>query len=384
MKSRKNLTLYFSNVERVHLGKDVFLVPYYLGKELGYNVRILYPMTSTNKSLPSKYRGATLLPISYKGEPIKNRYIWRLIFLLMWIKYILPSDVFMEFHYYYLKNIIMGVLYKLLHPRGKLYLKMDASLIALKDQDDYKSSLEKIYHNCWHWLFAKVVDCITCETRASYDKILSSKASCYKFRNKLIVMPNAFDDEALLEADIKINNFKEKKNQFLTVSRIDDPGKNTEMLLKALNKVDLKDWSFLIVGPYEDVYQNRINQFYFENPDKKENVFFTGGIEDKIELWRMYNESKVFVFTSRAESCGLVFVEANMFHDYLLSTDVGAFYDVISEGKYGFAVPQDSHIKLSGELQRIIDGSVNIDKYNDEDKGIRWSDVIKIVAMQLS
>lgn len=44
-----NLTLLFENVEHVHLGKDVFLFPYYLGKRYGMNVNIVYPQTPTNK-----------------------------------------------------------------------------------------------------------------------------------------------------------------------------------------------------------------------------------------------------------------------------------------------------------------------------------------------
>ena len=46
-----NLTLIFRCFEEVHLGKDVFLVPYYLGKRLGYEVTIVYPLTGTNKKL---------------------------------------------------------------------------------------------------------------------------------------------------------------------------------------------------------------------------------------------------------------------------------------------------------------------------------------------
>ena len=379
----KVLTLYFGNVEYVHLGKDVFLVPYYLGKELGCHVRIIYPMTFTNKNLPRFYRGAELIPLSYKGNPIKNKLLKLFVFVYFYIKYVLPSDVFMLFHYYYLRNIQLGVVYKLLHPKGKLYLKMDASIIALKDEDNYKNFIIKKYNDIWHVLFALLVDCITCETKACYEKILNSSSSSYRFRRQLFVMPNAFDDEALEELNISIKSFKEKKNQFITVSRIDDPGKNTEMLLQALGRVDLKDWSFIIVGPYDSMYNNRIEDFFVQNPDKKENVLFTGSISDKSQLWKLYNESKVLVFTSRYESCGLIFVEGNMFHNYILSTDVGAFSDVVKDGKYGESVPQDSFVDLASKMQSIIDGVVDINRYSLDDWGLKWSDVIKPVADKL-
>lgn len=66
MKKRK-LVLVFNDVERVHLVKDVFLVPYYLGKRLDMEVSIVYPPTETNVDLPSSHRGVKLIRLP-KGD----------------------------------------------------------------------------------------------------------------------------------------------------------------------------------------------------------------------------------------------------------------------------------------------------------------------------
>lgn len=378
---KRTLTLIFSNVEEAHLGKDVFLVPYYLGKELGCEVSIYFPQTETNKNLPSTHRGVKLCPIPKReGE---NKFIRRAKTLFTLLKVFRQSDVLMLFHYYYMMTPYMGVIYKLLRPSGRLYVKMDASLIALKQEDDYNDLFEKTWKNCWHWMFAKKVDCITCETRASYDMIMKSKATMYKFRNDLFIMPNAFDDEMLDAVGIQPKRFEEKQNQFLTVGRIGSPEKNNEMLLRALSRVDMKDWTMKIVGPYDDDFAAKIQQFFNDNPEKKNNIFFTGNISDKKQLWEIYNTSKIFVFTSVTESYALVYVESNIFRDYILSTDVGSFRDVTEDEKYGDSVPQDDDKALAEKMQAIIDGTTDVNVYPSDYKGLMWTEVIKPVANKL-
>ena len=52
MKRKKNITLIFNSIEEEHLGKDVFLTAFYLGRVLGYAVNIVYGLTETYKTMP--------------------------------------------------------------------------------------------------------------------------------------------------------------------------------------------------------------------------------------------------------------------------------------------------------------------------------------------
>ena len=45
----KNITLIFGHFEKEHLGKDVFLVPYYLEKLYGGKTTIVNSKTETNR-----------------------------------------------------------------------------------------------------------------------------------------------------------------------------------------------------------------------------------------------------------------------------------------------------------------------------------------------
>ncbi len=377
----KYLTLYFINVGKEHLGKDVFLTPYYLGKELGYRTRIVYPMTKGNMTLPQIHRGVRLIPIHLFGRPIENPYLRLVVSIFFFIRYVVPSSCMMGFHYYSKVNVLLPVIYKLLNPWGKLYIKLDASVRFLQYEDNYKNKWSKRFWNFWDKLFALKVDCITCESSESYHAIMNSGASCYKFRNKLSIMPNAFDDEEL--QTIRRKGFSEKENIMITCGRLFTPPKNTEMLLNALKKIDIREWKFYFIGPYPYEAQSIIENFFGECQDKKGSVFFTGGIYDKKQLWEYYNQSKVFVLTSTSEGSPLVFVEATEFRNYILSTDVGGFQDITHNGKFGSSVMQNDPYDLSRKMQAIIDGKVHIDVYPNDFTGLHWSSVVKPVAEKL-
>lgn len=380
------LTLYFKNVEAVHFGKDVLLTPYYLAQKLGCNVRILYPMKDTNRNLPSEHRGVRLIPICYHNRPIKNRYM-RIIFTFLYLlRYFVPSRYGMLFHYYSLQTPLLGIFYKTLNPCGRLYIKLDADSLAIKKENDYKNSLQEFIYELIHWWFSKVVKCVSCETEIATNTIKQSQATCYKFRDNIIPMQNGFDEEQLQTLSINELTYEDKDNIILTVGRLGTYPKNTEMLLCALSQVNLKNWKFYLVGPIEGSFLPTIEAFYKSHPDAKENVVFTGHISDKRELWEFYNRAKVFVLTSRFESCALVFYEAKRFRNYILSTPVGAIYDIIDNNRYGETFEQEDVVALSSRLQAIIDGTKDLSKCYKcfEPSSLSWSTVVKPVADKLN
>ncbi len=163
----------------------------------------------------------------------------------------------------------------------------------------------------------------------------------------------------------------------ITVGRLGTFEKNTEMLLNALAKVDLKDWKFYLIGPVEESFRLRINDFFRQYPEKKVSVIVVDAIYDKKKLWDFYNRSKIFVLTSRSESYALVLNEALRFKNYIISTEVGAAEDLI-KGKYGSFVEQDNSDMLASRLQSVIAGETNLDVFADFDPvQLSWRVIIK-------
>jgi hypothetical protein len=121
MNSPKNITLIFKHFEIEHFGKDVFLVPYYLGKINNMKTTIVYPRTDTNKHFPSEIRGIKLSPLNLKGSKTSHYLYRNLNFIIYVIFNARKIDVLMRFH---LRNMtsILGIIYKKLNPMEDLAL----------------------------------------------------------------------------------------------------------------------------------------------------------------------------------------------------------------------------------------------------------------------
>ncbi len=377
----KQLTLIFNHFETEHLGKDVFLVPFYLGKQLGYNVTIVYPLTESNKDFPSQIRGIKLVPLRFRNR-ITWFPLWRTWnFYTYLIKHASRIDLFMRFHYNR-HSILMTIIYKILNPKGKVYIKMDVDANTLLEIKPFKVRNLKdgvkllLYRN-----FVHKVDKCSCETSLAYTylKSLQNSHPLYALGNKLQLMPNGFDEDLFASFHMVERTFREKEKLMITVGRLGTYQKNTEMLLDALEKVDLTDWNFYLIGPIEKSFETKIENFYRKNPDKRDNVIFTGPIFNKKQLWEYYNRAKIFVLTSRYEGSPIVFPEARRFKNYIISTDVSGFHEISEDCRYGCTVSQEDSVELAFLLNEIVLGKRDINVYEEhyDEARILWSNVVK-------
>lgn len=358
-----NITFLWGKLIPLEIGKDVLLLPCYLGKSIGCQVDIVCEWTEGVEALLSKDRfidGRLNIVNRNMGN---SRYS----ILLSHLKYLLlhaqKIDVLICFHWT-LSTILKIILYKYLNREGKIYLKLDSNLgseFILKKNSLYSYIRRLLYNKA-----IKEANVISCETSQTFEILCADSLWGKKLRMKLVLVPNGFDEEKFKSYHISEKFFPSKENLMITVSRLGTPPKNTGMILRALERVDLKSWKFCLIGPVEKEFQREIDLFYQNNPIKKENVEFVGNISDKRELWEWYNRAKVFVFTSRWESYGLVLNEAKRFRNYLLSTNVGAFNDLSENGKYGQSVNQDDDRMLADLIQDIVDGEKDVNVYRDD------------------
>lgn len=386
--TKKNITLFFEYFQTAHFGKDPFMVPYYLGKMLGYNVTILYPQLEENKNLPAEYQGVKLIPIKVYGDWNTNPAI-RYIPLYQYLrKNAKDINIFMCF-FFGLKSVLCTFIYKHYNPNGKIYIKMDVNPfnipISLSNVNSLKkSSLCTLLIKKWYDAFTKRVDAISCETTEAYNRIQNSNLPQYQFKKKLIIIPNGIDEEQIKQMNLNKPTFNEKENIMITVGRLGTKEKNNEMLLRALEQTELKDWKVYLIGSIEPEAKLIFDRYLQKHPEWKDKVMFTGPIYNKKLLYSYFNNSKVFLLTSLFESYGLVYAEAKRFSNYIVSTPVGAVYDIIENGKYGQIVPQGDDKALSVALQSIIDGKTNIDVYKDFDvENLSWENQLRTVAKLL-
>lgn len=383
LSNSKNITLFFEYFQKVHFGKDPFMVPYYLGKMLGYTVTIIYPQLEENKDLPSEYQGVKLIPIKVYGN-WNTRPVIRYMPIYQYLrKNAKQIDIFMCF-FLGRKSEWLTLIYKHYNPKGKVYIKMDINPFNIPTNPltfSKKSTLHTWLKKKWINSFIKRVDTISCEMTEAYKRICNSNLPQYQWGEKLVIVPNGIDEEAIRQMNFGKPAFKEKENIMITVGRLGTKEKNNEMLLRTLEQIKLKDWKIYLIGSIEPEAKPTFDSYLNKNPEWKNKVIFTGPIYDKKILYNYFYKSKVFLLTSRFEGFAIVYAEAKRFCNYIVSTPVGAVYDVIGNGKYGKIVPQEDDKALAVALQNIIDEKTNIDVYDDFDvESLSWENQLKTIT----
>lgn len=375
------LTLTFLYMEREHLGKDVTCVPYYLGKALGYDVEIVSLTSATNHDFPT-VTGNIRYRFLFRNGDRGNGWYKLAFFWWYLIRNARKIDILMRFHYS-VPTMVETILYKALNPRGKVYVKCDTNH-HIMDKFLHKKGLEKWFKQLLYRKGIGCIDVISCETSRAYEEMTRSQLPYFALGDKLVYVPNGFDEEMLRKMKLTLLPFEQKEHVIITVGRLGSEEKNTEMLLDALARTDLKDWKVYLIGPVDPDFRPVIERFFKNHPDKQNAVLFTGPVYDKRTLWEYYNRARIFVLTSRWESFGLVLTEACRFGCYLVSTDVGAARDLIDSQSCGEYVGQEDAVGLHHSLQRIINGQTR-SALSTEDcyKKLSWEHVLQPVIEKL-
>lgn len=363
MAKSKNLTLLLVSFPKVVFYKDGFLVPYYLGKLYGLSVSIVFNRNSQSKKLPKEYRGVRLHQLRGRGTEDGGGFSFRAEwnFFIYILKHAPKIDILMRMNFSY-QTMIIGWIYKWRNPTGCFYIKGDGLGLyraLLRDEDHFfikwkNNVIERLLsYTC------SIADKVSIELPDIYDFLKEQKV--FKLdTQKLVLMLNGFDEEAFDKSQIKEIPLSQKENIILSVGRHGSKQKNTELFLRALNHVNLKNWKVIFIGSIEsDFFEKELSDFYFSNPHLKEQVQFLGPIYDQKILWNWYNKAKVFVHTAVYESYGIVLGEAFRFNNYIVSTDVGIAKYIIERG-IGKLFSQNDYIGLSTILQSIIDEKINI------------------------
>ncbi|WP_294065758.1 glycosyltransferase [uncultured Fusobacterium sp.] len=385
---KKNLTVLFTldGLEKVHLYKDVGLTPYYLGKEYNLDVDIVYS-NSEKKELPKSFRNVSLIEIKYYKiwSVLKRIDKFRLLESFSFYKYLIKNakkiDYLMFFHIR-LDKFFLVLLYKFLNKNGKVYFKMDSDINGvLKSNIKNITFIRKVQKFLLRILLKKI-DLISIETKETYNEILRNGFCNKNLSNKIVYIPNGFDEEYLIENKVKMKSFEEKENIMITVGRIGTEEKNNEMLLEALNNLDLKEWKIYIIGSYTEDFKEKYDEFIKNNQDKKETVTLTGSIENKNLLYSYYNRAKVFLLTSKWEGFAIVYPEALRFGNYIITTDVGGARDITNNGKIGVVTEIENTIQFKNKILKVINNEINLEeKFNQSlelsKKQFLWNEIVK-------
>lgn len=373
---KPNYVCIFPHLYNFQLIKDVGMIPFTMGKLFNYHSSIV---TYANDDY--SYMDLELKDDNFKLNFIKKRFKnHKYDIILYLLRESRSIDVLQVFHFHDTLNILIYFLiYRALNWNGKIYAKLDAdyNLTTFLAED----------HGFWpsirNFILKYLVDVLSVETEENYRRLLNSKLN---YQGKLIYIPNGMDI-TIINPKFQVDN---KKDHILTVGRLGSQEKATEVLLEAFSNIkNLKNWKLILVGEFEDHFQDYINEYFQTNPHLREKVIFAGFIEDRETIYQYYAQSKIFCFTSRRESFGIALVEAAYFGNYLLSTDVGGARDVLKITDYGELFEIDNIGMLTNRLEDLINKwdeyeSNPDDKMNLMEENFSWSHLCEKLYKKLN
>ena len=382
MKQKPTFVTVFTETENFHLVKDVGQLPYFMYKTEGYDATLI--SYQNNVEYPFIDQEVNGLKLNF--IPNKGRFLYFELGVLYYLFNHSKSIAVLNLFHFKKDHILYLLIYKLVNPKGKAYIKLDMDILFFKNYNAFLFSnyalKNFILKALTSWIF-KLTDLFSVETYQAKDYLLNVYP---ELQNKLICIPNGVDN-LYLDKKIPIKAFQEKENIILTVGRIGTHQKNTELLLDALKITDLKDWKVYILGPIEESFKKYIADFYKEYPQLENKVIFTGNITDRKKLFDWYNRAKVFCLSSRYEGFPIAFPEALYFGNYLISSPVSSAEHITSKGKYGTVAKADAH-EFSNALQNSIEpGFLSSQRYEEirrfSKDNFTWPGIVKKLADQI-
>jgi glycosyltransferase involved in cell wall biosynthesis len=361
----------FPTDSTIHLSKDPGMIPYVLHWEYGYDsTYVSFIPNDVCDFNTCNYKGVSLVHVENK-KPNENYKLAKGNIINYIVKNAKKIDIL---NLYFLKHsIIYALVFKLFNPKGIIYIKLDTNAEIMR-----RIELQKInnFRTFFFRLYLKYIP-----TLISVETLDAVKHFHKKYKvdyPKLLYVPNGIYHKQINELGVKMRSFKEKENLIISVHSVGTYVKNTEFLLDAIKETNLQDWKVVIIGPIEESFRLKIEQFFFEFPQLKEKVTFTEAIYDKKELFEWYNRAKVFCLTSRWESFGLVFVEAQYFGNYIVSTPLDGANDITNK-KFGCVVNNEN--ELANTFTKLIDNQSYMEEIFPEAiehvKFFYWENILK-------
>ena len=337
----------------VHLVKDVGLFPEYFEKEYKIPVDFVFLDNRKTGTKLSEWHGMNLIKLpsaeNYIQAPsVKKNPIKFFKFIKIFTDFLRKTknsySHIMMFHVSSTTLYLVRFIRKL-DKNIKIYVKADASKFSKRQWFYLKQILKK-------------TDALSVENEYLLRDI-NKKLPGYS--EKVEYIPNGFDNTHFSVELLSVP----KENLIIQTARFGTAQKNTQLLLKILSNVDLKDWNVILAGTIEKDFYSFIESFFREYPELKDKIHFIGNISDRNELYRLYARAKVFILTSRYESFAISLIEAAYFGDYIISADVG-IASTIKNNFWGFVAngnPMEQKndgqtvTQMSNEVQKLIDNS---------------------------
>lgn len=176
------------------------------------------------------------------------------------------------------------------------------------------------------------------------------------FYNKLIEFTTPTNSFIYPSGGIDLVKFNINKNKTYSselklgyVGRI-VPGKGIDVLLKAINILDIK-FNLLVIGDYnQDFKYKKLLLNYVDDNNLGESVHFIGFVSNN-EIIKYYRKLDLFIFpTLYEESFGNVAIEAMASNVPVIGSNIGALKEYIVDGYNGYTFEPGDYLELCNRI----------------------------------
>lgn len=340
------------------LVKDVGMVAYIMAKYYKYDSTVVGSNIDLNGIYADEFKKVlTLCPLK---KYFKNDNYNGLMYILKHAKEI---DVLHIFHFQPKRNAVWIWIYKLLNPKGVVYLKLDMIMSHMEELKKNKKCTFKIM---------KIINVISAESEVIKKGIEDI------YHRDVVLIPNGYYDFC----DIKKVELEHKENLLITVGRLGTYQKATDILLEAFYKSsDRHSWKLRLLGSIEPSFEAYIKSFFEKYPEMKERIEFAGIITDRELLNDEYQKAKVLVLPSRYEGFPLVIPEAMKNGCYMiLTSNIPPATELTADGAFGLIVKPDNVSELADAIVKVCTenknwNSVAQDIINEAAKNYEWIEI---------
>lgn len=367
----------FPDFEQIHINKDVGQVNLLTSDYLKVQPYLLSYNSDMNKDGPVSY----IKIKEYFKKRAGNKLDLNIVIFLL-----LKSRRFKYLNLYHptFCTQLYTIIFKTINRSGKAYVKLDLDVEHEKRNIEIKEGFFRtLIKSCVFRTYAKLVDVVSVESDEGRHAVSTKKQYS---DNKLIKITNGVSSASLLN-DYGDVNYEDKKNIFLTIGRIGTTEKCNELMLKALEIIDLNSWVFVFVGPIENSFIQKIEDFYHKNPRLKDSVSFLGP-KNRSEICDLYKSAKVFTLSSIREGFPLVFAEASFYGCHIITTAVSGAADITRDGTMGDIIPVGDHVLFSKAMEKIIELDVSRECFkkirNYANENYTWENIIPKLAKKLT
>ena len=350
------LTLINPELENVNLIKEG-AIPYYLYKYFGYKVTIVSYKNGDYPYADTLVKGVDIRFITKNNVRDKktDRSLVNILrgSVVRYIKENFNNIDILHLTGFSKETLVYAYIFKKYNKNGIVYVKADTDYgIAHIDylENFFKRNLLKNFFN--------KVDLYSVES----SPVLKYFHEKYKnILTGLISRPIPFLYFGPLFEDVDTK----KEKIILTVARLGSHQKNSELLVRAFIRLNQPDWSLVLIGSYDEEFNEWISRVLAPHPEVKKRVRLLGSLEDREELFDWYRRSAIFCLPSRHESFGIALLEASANGCFPITTgvmEIPAAFDILNNWKFGKKVISEDENDLLRCLQASTDSRFEVER----------------------